>query len=97
MQMRNLVSPVFTSGKLKMMVPHIEKCAENLDTEFESAAETGEILEAKDVFGKFTLDAIATSGFGIESNSFKNPDSIFRKTALRMVRYVKYIQSIFDF
>merc|ERR1719244_2030389 len=45
-----------------------------------------EILDAKDVFGKFTLDAIATSGFGIESNSFKNPDSAFRRTALRMVR-----------
>jgi cytochrome P450 len=95
--MRNLVSPVFTSGKLKMMVPHIEKCADNLDAVFASAAETGEILEAKDVFGKFTLDAIASSGFGIESNSFKNPDSIFRKTALRMVRYVLCIQSIIAF
>ena len=81
-----MVSPVFTSGKLKMMVPHIEKCADNLDEVFAAAAESGEILEAKDVFGKFTLDAIATSGFGIESNSFKDPDSLFRKTALRMVR-----------
>jgi len=47
-------------------------------------------MEAKDIYGKFALDAIATSGFGIESNSFKEPDSIFRKTALRMVRAEGY-------
>ena len=84
--MRTLVSPVFTSGKLKLMAPHIEKCANNLDEVFQKAAETGEFLEAKEIYGKFTLDAIATSGFGIESNSFQDPDSTFRKTALRMVR-----------
>lgn len=85
-KMRTLVSPVFTSGKLKMMVPHIEKCADNMEELFEAAVKNKDILVAKDVYGKFTLDAIATSGFGIESNSFKNPDSAFRKTALRMVR-----------
>ena len=84
--MRTLVSPVFTSGKLKLMAPHIEKCADNMDELFARVVETKEILDAKDVYGKFTLDAIATSGFGIESNSFKDPDSVFRRTALRMVR-----------
>jgi len=85
-KMRTLVSPVFTSGKLKLMVPHLEKCADNLDDAFGKAAETGEFMEAKEIYGKFALDAIATSGFGIESNSFKEPESVFRKTALRMVR-----------
>ena len=69
-----------------MMVPHVQKCAENLDDVFSSAADSGEILEAKEVFGKYTIDAIATSGFGIELNSFKDPDSLFRQTALRMAR-----------
>jgi len=85
-KMRTLVSPVFTSGKLKLMAPHLEKCADNLDEVFRKAAETGEYCEAKEIYGKFALDAIATSGFGIESNSFQDPDSAFRKTALRMVR-----------
>lgn len=85
-KMRALVSPVFTSGKLKQMAPHIEKCADNMEELFGAAVDSKDILDAKDVFGKFTLDAIATSGFGIESNSYKDPDSVFRKTALRMVR-----------
>ena len=68
------------------MVPHVQKCADNLDQVFAAASDSGEILEAKEIFGKYTLDAIATSGFGIESNSFKEPDSVFRTTALRMTR-----------
>ena len=84
--MRALVSPVFTSGKLKLMVPHIDKCGGNLVDFLKTGAVTGEVLEAKDVFGKFTLDSIATSGFGIESNSFKEPENVFRINALKLVR-----------
>eukprot|EP00092_Neocalanus_flemingeri_P030301 GFUD01032894.1.p1 GENE.GFUD01032894.1~~GFUD01032894.1.p1 ORF type:complete len:508 (+),score=108.55 GFUD01032894.1:113-1636(+) len=89
-KMRSIVSPVFTSGKLKLMVPHIDKCAKNLEEVLAAAASSGEVLEAKDVYGKFNLDAIATSGFGIESNSFKEPNSVFRTTALKMVRAEGY-------
>ena len=85
--MRAIVSPVFTSGKLKLMVPHISRCGANIAEHLKTAALTGEILEAKDMFGKFTLDSIATSGFGIESNSFKDPENIFRVNAMKIVRY----------
>lgn len=53
-------------------------------------AAKGEMLEAKDLYSMFTLDGIATAGFGIETNSFKDPDNIFRKTALKMVRAPGY-------
>jgi len=89
-KVRSVISPVFTSGKLKLMVPHIQKCTENLDDVLGAAADSGEMINVRELFGKYTLDAIATSGFGIESNSFKDPDSVFRKTALRMVRAEGY-------
>ena len=50
------------------------------------AADNGNIIDAKDMYGKFALDAIATSGFGIESNSFKDPDNAFREHARRLIR-----------
>ena len=84
--MRAMVSPVFTSGKLKLMVPHIVKCGLNIEEHLKTAAMTGEVLEAREMFGKFTLDSIATSGFGIESNSYKDPDNIFRINAMKIVR-----------
>jgi len=94
-KVRTVISPVFTSGKLKLMVPHIQRCTENLDEVLGAAADSGEMINVRELFGKYTLDAIATSGFGIESNSFKEPDSVFRKTALRMVRAEGYA-SIMD-
>jgi len=95
-KMRTIVSPVFTSGKLKLMVPHIDKCGDNMREYLKTAALTGEALEAKEMFGKFTLDSIATSGFGIESNSFKDPENAFRINARKIVRDPKYA-SKFDF
>ena len=49
-------------------------------------ASTGETIDAKDLFGKFALDSIATSGFGIESNSFDDPDNIFRINPMKLTR-----------
>merc|ERR1739844_240622 len=89
-----MVSPVSTSGKLKLMVPHIVKCGVNVEEHLKTAAMTGEVLEAKEMYGKFALDAIATSGFGIESNSFKDPENIFRINAMKIVRDPKYAAKI---
>lgn len=89
-RIRTIVSPVMTSGKLKLMIPHVDKCAQYLEDFLEEAATIGEPIDTKSVFGKFALDAIATSGFGIDHNSYKNPDSNFRKTALRMIRSEGY-------
>ena len=36
-KMRTLASPVFTSGKLKLMIPHVNKCATNLVDYFAAA------------------------------------------------------------
>ena len=46
----------------------------------------GEVLDAKEIYGKYTLDSIATSGFGIESNSFKDPENIIRINAMKLTR-----------
>jgi len=88
-KMRNLATPVFTSGKLKLMAPHLNKCALNMVEMLESVT-IGEVLDAKEIYGKYTLDSIATSGFGIESNSFKDPENIFRINAMKLTRDPKY-------
>ena len=87
-KMRNMTTPVFTSGKLKLMVPHIARVGANLEEMLGEAAGAGDVLDAKELFGKFALDAIASSSFGIESNSFKDPESVFRINAMKLTRYL---------
>lgn len=92
-RMRNMATPVFTSGKLKLMVPHIHKSALNMGEMLAESAKIGETLDAKLMFGKFALDAIATSGFGIESNSFKEPDNIFRVNVRKLTGDKEYAKA----
>ena len=94
-QLRSKLSPVFTSGKLRLMVPKLDRVGEDMIEHLNGLAEegarsygtitlcfqnvnicafpfSGKDLEAKDVMTKYTLDAIATCGFGVEINSFKS-------------------------
>jgi len=98
--MRTMLSPVFTSGKLKLMIPHMAKVGQQLEDHIEniiagwksSDSENGkdvDIIEIKSLGGMFTLDAIATTGFGIECNSFADPDNRFRVMALTLIEKKK--------
>jgi len=80
-EVRSAFTPIFTSGKMKGMLKFIKHVAENLSEEMEQKANAGEEFELKDVFGKFSLDALASSAFGVDGQSFKNKDSVFVKNA----------------
>jgi len=78
--MRTMMTGVFTSGKLKLMTPHMVKVGQQLEDHIENIlagtisrdaknGEDGGIIEIKSLGGMFTLDAIATTGFGIEWNA----------------------------
>jgi cytochrome P450 len=66
---------------MKGMLKFIKHVAEDLTKEMEMKAKESEEFELKDVFGKFSLDALASSAFGVDAGSFKNKDSIFVKYA----------------
>ena len=90
-QVRSMMSGVFTSGKLKLMFKHIAKVGENFEEYITQVVEKGQEVDMKVVGGLMTLDSIATSGFGIETNSFKEPDNLFRVMALTLVGAPGYV------
>merc|ERR1712038_1570947 len=62
---RSAFTPTFTSGKMKGMLKFIKHIAGDLEKEIEEKAAAGEEFELKDVYGKFSLDALASSAFGV--------------------------------
>jgi len=84
-KVRSIMTPVFASGRLKLMAPHIIKCAEQLEDYMAKFVENGEEVEARDLASLFTIDSMASSGYGLEINSFKDPENMFRKMCLQLV------------
>ena len=83
-EVRAAFTPIFTSGKMKSMLKFIMQVSEDLTNEFDKKAKAGEEFELKDVFGKFSLDALASSAFGVNGESFTNDKSVFVKHAKRV-------------
>jgi cytochrome P450 len=97
---RSTFSPIFTSGKLKGMVSLLEGITEHLTKEVGKYANSGEMLELKETFGKFSMDSIASCAFGVEAQSFtssgesqfvKNAKGIFRSLNLHYILMCKQV------
>ncbi len=86
--MRSTLSPAFTGNKMRQMfelISHVgRQSTETLKKEIEG---TGKVLEMREFISKFALDVIATCAFGLEVDSFKNPDNYFENIARDMVSF----------
>jgi len=83
-QHRSAFTPVFTSGKMKGMMKFIKKLAVDLTNDLEEKAAKNEEFELKETLGKFSIDSIASSAFGVDAESFTNKDSKFAIYASQM-------------
>ena len=84
-KVRKMTSGVFTSGKLKMMTPFIVQCADNMEDYLADLELKQTEFEVKEVASKFNLDAFASAGFGLEQNTFMDPDNVFFKMAMTII------------
>jgi len=91
---RSTFTPIFTSGKMKTMLKFIQHVSKDLVEEFTKLADNGEEFELKSVFGKFSLDALASSAFGVNADSFKDKNSKFVDHAKRIFHQSNFDQLI---
>lgn len=79
-EMRNTLTPAFTSSKMKSMFILVNECAQNLTNFFLNEVQTkGKTLdlEMKDVFTRYANDVIASATFGYQCDSLKQKDNSF--------------------
>uniref|UniRef100_A0A182MT54 Cytochrome P450 n=1 Tax=Anopheles culicifacies TaxID=139723 RepID=A0A182MT54_9DIPT len=84
-ELRQKLTPTFTSGRMKQMFGTMLKVAEELRKHL--LKNVDQEIEMKDVLGRFTTDVIGTCVFGIECNTFDNPDSEFLKYSKRVFEH----------
>ncbi|XP_049313741.1 probable cytochrome P450 6a13 isoform X3 [Bactrocera dorsalis] len=89
--LRTKLTPTFTSAKMKFMFPTLVTVAQQLEEAFSkqlTKTSSGDV-ELHDLMGRFTTDVIGHCVFGVDCNSLKDPNVVFRRMG-RRIFYPKY-------
>jgi len=76
-QIRALLSPAFTSNKMKNMFKLMSDCGADFGNYLAQLPPEQRTMQTKDVFTRYTNDVIATCAFGIKVDSMRNPENEF--------------------
>lgn len=81
--MRHIVTPTFSSAKMKAMFPLIAECALTLrETMMKSLGD----VDVPEIMCRYTTDVIGSCAFGVDPGSMKDPNSPFLKMSKRMFK-----------
>ena len=83
--LRNKLSPVFTSGKIKLMYNAISDKGEIFVKAIEKASSSGSV-NVKEISNRFTLDVMSSCAFGMESNTLEGENLELIKMARKIFR-----------
>ncbi|XP_076996613.1 cytochrome P450 3A4-like isoform X3 [Tamandua tetradactyla] len=86
-RLRTLLSPTFTSGKLKEMFPIIGQYGDVLVKNLRKEAEKGKPVTLKDVFGAYSMDVITSTSFGVNIDSLNNPQDPFVQNVKKLLKF----------
>nr|ACE75189.1 cytochrome P450 [Glyptapanteles flavicoxis] len=76
-EIRTLLTPAFTSAKMKAMFKLMSECANNFTESLMEQVQGTKEFDSKDIFSRYTNDTIATCAFGVAVDSMKNPTNDF--------------------
>ncbi|XP_063929991.1 cytochrome P450 6k1-like [Zophobas morio] len=95
--LRTKLSPVFSSGKMKLMLPLMKECAADLTACIEKSC--GGKIEVRDVMKRYAVDNISSCAFGINSYCLKNEKSEILEVSTKLVDFKSFVRnfSVFSF
>ncbi|NXC51417.1 CP3AL protein, partial [Penelope pileata] len=86
-RLRTMLSPTFTSGKLKEMFPTIKHYGEMLVKNVQRRVEKDSSVPVKDIFGSYSMDVVTSTSFGVNIDSMNNPKDPFVREMQKLVKF----------
>ncbi|XP_054713597.1 cytochrome P450 3A21-like [Uloborus diversus] len=97
-RIRSIITPTFTSGRLKRMMSIFKECSQVCVNNFMKYAESGEPINLKTYFEAFTMDVIASAAFSTKIDSINDPKNKFVGAARDLFKNVRndFLQLLLD-
>ncbi|CAL1290687.1 unnamed protein product [Larinioides sclopetarius] len=76
-RVRNIVSPAFTTSKLKRMFPLLNECSDLIVDRFDEVKNKPEGINCQELYSGFVLSAIARCAFGMNISAIRDPKNVF--------------------
>lgn len=86
-RIRTVLSPTFTSGKLKEMFPIVGQYGDVLVRNLRKEAEKGKPVNLKDILGAYSMDVITSTSFGVNIDSLNNPRDPFVENTKKLLKF----------
>ncbi|KFM12393.1 Cytochrome P450 3A9, partial [Aptenodytes forsteri] len=86
-RIRTVLSPTFTSGKLKEMFAIMKHYGEVLVKNVQKRVEEDNNLPVKDIFGSYSMDIITSTSFGVNIDSMNNPKDPFVREMKKLAKF----------
>ncbi|KAK9501870.1 hypothetical protein O3M35_012514 [Rhynocoris fuscipes] len=84
--LRYKLSPLFTTTKLKTMYEPMAECSQNLTSILDQIQEN-EDIDLKEYLGRFAMDVIGSSAYGIDAKNLAQPDNEFRRMGKKSFQF----------
>ncbi|NXT47657.1 CP3AC protein, partial [Pluvianellus socialis] len=95
-RIRTVLSPTFTSGKLKEMFPVIIHYGEELVKNIGKKVANDEFVNMKDIFGAYSMDVVTSTSFSVNIDSMGNPSDPFVTNIKKFLKF-SFLNPMFVF
>uniref|UniRef100_A0A182J4X2 Cytochrome P450 n=1 Tax=Anopheles atroparvus TaxID=41427 RepID=A0A182J4X2_ANOAO len=92
--LRSKLTPTFTSGQLRHMMPTFLDVGQKLKYYLETLAGQGNVVDMRDICSRYVLDVIASVFFGFEADCIHNPDDPFRDALRDLNNPASFVNNI---
>lgn len=86
-RIRSVLSPSFTSGRLKEMFDIMKQHSAVLISSMKKKADKDEPLEMKEFFGPYSMDVVTSTAFSVDIDSLNNPSDPFVTNIKKMLKF----------
>ncbi|GAB1290352.1 Cytochrome P450 3A13 [Apodemus speciosus] len=83
-RIRSLLSPTFTSGKLKEMFPIIQHYGDVMVKNMSLEVEKGKPIAVRDIFAAYSLNVVISTSFGVKVDSLNNAQDPFMSNVKKL-------------